>query len=134
MATRTPSTDTLEAIHATNARFASAFARQDAAELASYYTTDALVLPPNGDAVSGRPAIEAFWGGVIALGLTAVNLETVETTDLGESAYELGRYTLRGEGGAVADHGKYIVIWRLVDGRWMVHRDIWNTSAPAPST
>ncbi|HEX6534166.1 MAG TPA: SgcJ/EcaC family oxidoreductase [Gemmatimonadaceae bacterium] len=134
MATQARSTDSREAIRAANARFASAFERGDAAELASCYTTDALVLPPNGDPAQGRAAIEEFWRGVIGLGLTGMSLETVELADLGEVAIEVGRYALHGEGGAVADHGKYIVVWRRTDGRWLVHRDIWNTSTPVPAT
>lgn len=33
--------------------------------------------------------------------------------------------------GTVADRGKYIVVWKRVGGKWLLHRDIWNTSMPA---
>ena len=29
------------------------------------------------------------------------------------------------------DQGKYVVIFKQVEGRWKLHRDIWNTSLPA---
>ena len=48
----------------------------------------------------------------------------------GETAVEVGRYRLTA-GDAEADHGKYIVVWKNVDGRWKLHRDIWNTSKGA---
>jgi hypothetical protein len=42
----------------------------------------------------------------------------------------MGQYTLRGAGGAgdLIDRGKYIVIWKLIQGEWKLHRDIWNSS------
>ena len=30
----------------------------------------------------------------------------------------------------VVDNGKYIVIWKKVDGKWLLHLDIYNTSMP----
>jgi len=32
----------------------------------------------------------------------------------------------------VADRAKYVVVWKKVGGQWLLHRDIWNTSQPAP--
>ena len=40
-------------------------------------------------------------------------------------------YTLKVDGGAVADLGKLIVIWKHEGGSWKVHRDIFNTNQPA---
>jgi ketosteroid isomerase-like protein len=31
------------------------------------------------------------------------------------------------------DRGKYIVVWKDEGGKWKLHRDIWNSSLPAPS-
>jgi hypothetical protein len=47
-------------------------------------------------------------------------------------AHEVGKYTLMGDGDKVLDAGKYIVIWQRQDGQWKLHRDIWNSSQPAP--
>jgi hypothetical protein len=52
----------------------------------------------------------------------------------GDSAYEVGKYTLGGEGGQVMNQGKYIVIWKKQGGEWKLYRDIWNTSMPAPGS
>jgi ketosteroid isomerase-like protein len=56
-------------------------------------------------------------------------LEIVEAEDHGDTAVEIGRYTLSG-GGQVMDRGKYLVIWKQKDGQWQLHRDIWNTHVP----
>jgi ketosteroid isomerase-like protein len=50
----------------------------------------------------------------------------------GDTAVEVGRYTLSGEGGQVLDTGKYVVIWKKEDDAWRYHRDIWNSSMPLP--
>jgi len=126
------STDIRAEIVACNTRFVAAFGRGDAAALASLYTADAQLLPPHSDAVTGRDAIRAFWQGVIDLGLKGAVLDTVEVEGVGETAIEVGRYTLRVAGGLVADAGKYVVVWKREGGAWKLHRDIWNTSQPAP--
>lgn len=120
-------------IEAANQRFTSAFARGDTAGLAACYGAEGQVLPPNGEVVQGRAAIEGFWRMVLDAGISEVRLETAEVEGDGGSAYEVGRYTLTAGGGQVADRGKYVVIWRREGGEWKLHRDIWNSSVPAPA-
>jgi len=50
----------------------------------------------------------------------------------GDLAYEVGTYAAMGEGGKPLDSGKYVVVWRRDGEAWKLHRDIWNTSMPAP--
>jgi ketosteroid isomerase-like protein len=65
------------------------------------------------------------------MGITALQLETVEAAGSGDMATEVGRYALQGPGGQVIDEGKYIVIWKQEAGQLKVHRDIWNSNRPA---
>jgi uncharacterized protein (TIGR02246 family) len=104
----------------------------DAAGTAALYTESGQVLPPNSDAVVGRQAIRAFFQSLLEAGITAVTLATTEVEGFGDTAYEVGRYTLGGEGGQVLDQGKYVVIWKQEDGKWKLHRDIFATNLPAP--
>ena len=127
------STDIRSDIQACNQQFMDAFGRGDAAGLANLYTVGGQLLPPNSEVVAGREAIRAFWKGAITSGLTSATLDTVEVEATGETAVEVGRYTLRGQGGQVADAGKYVVVWKTEGGGWKLHRDIWNTNRPAPS-
>ncbi len=119
-------------IEAANARFAAAFAKGDAAAVASHYTIAGQVLPPNGEPVRGREAIATFWKGVMDAGVKGVKLTVVEAEAHGGTAHEVGAYVLTGEGGKTLDTGKYIVVWKRDGGQWKIHRDIWNTSMPAP--
>jgi uncharacterized protein (TIGR02246 family) len=106
--------------------------RGDAAGLAALYTENGQVLPPNSDFVTGQQAIEGFWQAVMAMGVKEANLEIVEVEGHGDTAIEVSTFTLLGEGGQVLDKGKYIVIWKQEDGQWKLHRDIFNSSMPAP--
>ncbi len=69
---------------------------------------------------------------VFDLGIKEARLETVEVEVHGDTATEVGKYTLLVEGGQVADTGKYLVIWKNDEGTWKYHRDIWNSSQPPP--
>lgn len=130
--TQSPTTEIHAAIAAPIAQFMAAFSRGDAAGAAAVYTADAQVLPPNSTVVSGRQAIQTFWQGAMNMGVTAVNLETVEVEEFGNSAYEVGTFTLQGAEDQMIDAGKYVGIWKHAAGQWKLHRDIWNSSRPAP--
>jgi ketosteroid isomerase-like protein len=66
------------------------------------------------------------------MGIKEVKLEIVEIEAYGDIAIEVSKYTLQGEGGQALDTGKYIVIWKQEGGQWKLHRDIFNSSMPAP--
>jgi ketosteroid isomerase-like protein len=119
------------AIQAANRAFEEAFRQGDAAAAAMVYTTNALAMPPNTKTVSGRAALQSFWQAVMDMGVKEVTLETVELDLYGEIATEVGKAILRGEGGAVIDTVKFIVVWQEEDGKWKWHRDIWNSENPA---
>jgi uncharacterized protein (TIGR02246 family) len=131
MSTQTIATDPRSDIEAGNRRFMEAFRRGDAASVAQLYTAAGQLLPAHSDFIDGTTAIQRFWQGAMDMGITEAVLETVEVEGLGETAHEVGRYTLKTAGGQVADAGKYLVIWKQENGAWKLHRDIWTTSRPA---
>jgi len=119
------------AIEGANSKWEAALSRGDAAAIANLYTLDAQLLPANGNVVSGREAIQKYWQDAISSGFKAVNLTTLEAESCGDTAYEVGKYSVPGEAGKVAATGDYIVIWKRDHGRWWLHRDIWTNNAPA---
>ena len=125
------SPDVHAVIAAANQKFMETFARQDAAGMAGLYTGDGQLLPANSDFVTGTEAIEQFWGGAMAMGMKTAKLETIELESHGDTAVEVGRYTLGGEGGQTLDQGKFVVVWKNDGGDWKLHRDIWTSSLPA---
>ena len=130
--TQVTSTEVRDAIVAANEKFMAAFNGGDAAGLAALYTEKGQVLPPNGDFVTGQPAIQGFWQAVMDMGVKKAKLETVEAEGHGDTATEVSKFTLYGEEGQVLDKGKYIIIWKRENGDWKLHRDIFNSSMPAP--
>jgi len=128
----TQSTSVRDAIAVANENFMDTFKRRDAAGVAALYTENGQVLPPNSDFVTGKQAIAMFWQALMDMEIKEVKLEIVEVSDHGDTAIEVSNYTLQGEGGQALDKGKYIVIWKQEGGQWKLHRDIFNSSMPAP--
>lgn len=123
---------TREGIQASNAAFAAATTRGDAAAVAALYTDDARLMPAGAANVSGKAAILDYWRGALSKGVGTVKLSTSEVFGRGVTATEVGEYVISDKAGKPLDHGKYIVIWRRVDGKWKLHRDMFSTSV-APS-
>ena len=120
---------TPEAIEAASQRWEEAYNARDAAGITSLYAADAVVMPPNAEPIEGREAIHSFWQTVLEenAGVTG-QLETVEVHDMGEVAVEVGSYVDTGPDGEHVDHGKYVALWKKVDGEWKIIRDIFNSS------
>ena len=90
-----------------------------------------MILPPGGDAVQGTEAIAAFWQAEIdAAPGSKVELATTELYNLGDVAVDVGSFVDTAADGSHADHGKYMGLWMLKDGKWRLVRDIWNSSMP----
>ena len=120
-----------DAIEDANKDFMSVFAKGDAAGVAAPYTENGQVLPANVGIITGHVGIQGFWQAVMDMGIKSAKLETVEVEDFGETAHEVGRYTLLGAKEQVLDSGKYVVVWKKDGGHWLLHRDIWTTSMPS---
>lgn len=119
-----PDAGVRDAIARTNEAFAQAWARGDAAGVAGLYTEDARLFAPGQEPQEGRAAIEAFVRSSLDAGLTGIHLESLELTTYGDTAREVGRYTLRTDDGREAGQGWYLVIWKQEDGQWHLHRDV----------
>jgi uncharacterized protein (TIGR02246 family) len=126
-----PQTD-LEGLKAMRDVWQSAYDAKDPAGLAAIYAEDGALLPPNSEMTNGRAAIEAYWAEFQASGIGAeiTDTEVYAHSDLG---YTVGTLIATDAGGATIDEGKYVVIWRNVDGKWQIHRDIWNSSRLPPT-
>ena len=126
-----------KAIEDVEAKFTVAFNQGDAAGVAALYTEDATLLPPNSEMIQGKQGIQDFWNGGFQMGLKDATLTTVDVGGSGDTAYSIGKYTLKiqpeGQEG-MSDSGKYVVVWkRQADDTWKYHVDIWNSSMPMPA-
>jgi ketosteroid isomerase-like protein len=111
-----------------NKKFVDAFAKNDSQSIANLYAENAKAFPPNGAIVEGRKNIQDFWKGARDSGISKFELTTTEFEKSGNTAYEVGNYTLFGSDGKAIDDGKYIVIWKKIGKNWFLYRDIWNSN------
>jgi ketosteroid isomerase-like protein len=117
-------------IDASTERFLQELARGDAAAAASTYDEHAILLPPAGEAVRGRKAIESFWKSGIEIGVRALELEPLERGEAGRLVYEVGRYRMVmqwAEDQRTLERGAYVVLHRQdPDGSWRRAVDTFN--------
>ena len=94
-------------VRAAYAAWDAAFGKSDAKAVGAMYTEDALFLPPSHDVLKGPPAIETFFAGLFAAGVTGHKLELIEahgTPDLVVAAAKWSVQSKNGPGGGVATH------------------------------
>lgn len=125
------SAETLRAIIQKNDdAFAKAFNAGDGAAIGNLYTADATILPPGADMQHGRSAIATFWQGAIKSGLKNASLTAMFVEAYGPVAREIGHFSFDAPGQTPGPdgkvEGKYVVMWRKVEGRWLLDTDIWN--------
>ena len=123
-----PQTD-LEGFKAMRDVWQSAYDSKDPAALAAIYAEDGALLPPNGETISSQAAIEAYLTESLANGIS-IGMNDTEVYAHGDVGYMAGTYTVTDAAGATTDKGKYVDIWRQVDGKWQIYRAIWNSSLP----
>jgi uncharacterized protein (TIGR02246 family) len=115
-----------DAVEAGNRAFVAAFLKGDAAAIANLYTADARVIAPGAPVAMGRAAVGAFWQKSIDSGIKDVKLQTAEVGSVRDLAYETGSVRLVARDGAVSN-ARYLVVWKQIDGKWLIHRDTWNS-------
>ncbi|MFT5880927.1 MAG: hypothetical protein ACI86X_002066 [Moritella sp.] len=124
----TQAIDIHSTLRSANDNFEAAFAQGDSARLANFYTDNAMLLPTESDFVKGKKAISEFWQGAMDMGVKGIKLEILEIEQHGDSAIDIGQYTLSGEDDQILDKGKYLVVWKNEGGSWKLDRDMWNSS------
>lgn len=124
-----------EAIRSSTNAFVQAVTAADWNSVAALYTEDAIVMPPNAPAATGRSAIREWLGSFPPM--SDFDLEVEEVEGRGDLAYARGTYTMElnppGAPNPIRDRGKYIEIRRRQeDGSWLISLDIFNSNQPAP--
>ena len=122
-----------------DAKWSAAAAAKDVDKTVSYYSEDAVVMPPNAPSAKTRETIRSAWKEMLTTPGAAIRWKAtkVEVAKSGDLAYVSGTYeeTMTDTSGKpVNDHGKYVEIFKKqTDGTWKVIVDIWNSDLPAPA-
>lgn len=122
----------LAGLKAMEGEWQAGFDARDAAAIAAVYADNSAVLPPNGTAVRGRAAVEAFWAEFMSSGIGG-EINDTEVYASGDLGYKVGSYVITDPGGTTIDVGKYIEVWRHVNGKWQMTHDIFNSDMPMPA-
>ena len=122
-------------IDALTSQWVAAFKARDFATIESLMAPDSLLLAPGNPPIQGAKAVVETWKAWGALPNVAITFggQRVEAAASGDLAYDYGSYTFAfdSDQGPFAEEGKYIVVWKKIDGAWMVAADIFNNnSAP----
>jgi ketosteroid isomerase-like protein len=138
--TRSADEETLKNLDADWSKAAGA---KDLDKTASYYSDDALILPPNMPAIHGKQGARAMWQGMFSVpGFGGGwKVSKVEVARSGDMAYVTGSYELSESdagGKPSTDKGKYLEVWKKqTDGSWKCIVDMFNSDlasvGPEPS-
>jgi uncharacterized protein (TIGR02246 family) len=102
-----------------------------------FYADDAVVLPPNDKAASGKENIRKPVADLLGLPELSISWQPtkVEVARSADLAYLYGAYDLSFKGPAgktISDKGKNLEIWKKqADGSWKCIVDTWNSDLPA---
>lgn len=109
--------------------FSQAVMRGDHEEIASFYTADGKIMPSGKKIIAGRRPIAAYWKQPEGTEVMKHRIKPEAVHIEGDRAYDYGYYEGRSKNaeGKVSDWaGKYVIIWKKVDGEWLIEVDIWN--------
>jgi len=109
----------------------------DAATAVSLFRDDAVEMPPNQHAVTGRDALTQFYEGQFhsPVKVTSFTFSHSETTVHGDVAIDVGTYkrSMSTQGGPMDVAGPYVVILKQTEGKWRIAYAIYNSDCPPPA-
>ena len=130
-------TKTEQALRDADAAWSKAAGSKDLDKTVSYYSADAIVLPPNAPIATTKEEIKKIWQDMLAspglvISWKATKVEVAKSGDLGfvSGTYELTMNDATGK--PATDKGKYVEVWeKKADGKWKCGTDTWNSDLPA---
>jgi uncharacterized protein (TIGR02246 family) len=121
------------ALRQADEQFAAAASAKDMDALMSFYAPDAVMMMPNAPAVTGVGGIRDMYNQFLPTTSMSWSPAQVIVARAGDMAVTRGSFhmTLQTPAGPVEDRGKYLTVWKKVDGQWKVAFDAGNTDLAA---
>jgi uncharacterized protein (TIGR02246 family) len=108
-----------------------AYEAGDADAVTALYADDATLMPPGSPGAVHKDAIRNFFISGIAESKRAGYVMSMVGTPAGGVAGDWGwlsgAYTVTDKTGHAVSSGKFLSIYRKVDGKWLFLRDTWNS-------
>ncbi len=96
--------------------------------IAASYTEDAKIFPNNMKILEGKDIIK-YWTLPKGLSTSHHKITQNEITIIKDTAYDYGYYegkTQNIKGEERTWGGKYVIVWKKINGDWKIYLDIWN--------
>jgi len=125
----TKSTSDLEIIKENIKAFSKAYMNGNIDVLVNMYTEDGKIFPNNRQIMSGKTELKSYWALPEDVKILHHKVTPSEIHIENDIAYDYGYYegkTLTKEKKEVSWHGKYVIIWKKLNGEWKIYLDIWN--------
>jgi len=116
-------------IIAANNEWKSKFEASDSAGVANLYAPDGKIMMNGAPAIVGRAQIQSTLHGLISSGVTGIDLTTLDVWGTEDMVTEEGQLALY-VGDQKVDQGKFLVLWKKIDGKWYLFRDCFNSDNP----
>lgn len=123
-----PKADTEIILH-NIAQFSKHVMNGDEKAIAAAYTVDGKIFPTNANIIEGESSLEKYWKPAEGYVTTYHKITPVEINVQGDQAYDFGHYegeSKSPDGSLSKWNGKYVIVWKKVDGEWKMYLDIWN--------
>jgi len=114
-----------------NNRFTRAHLTGDTATIDNMFTEDARSFPPNAEAAVGRPAIARLTTDFLTYGLKEFSETSTALYGNNDYLVDEGTYYMTYGKDSTVEKGKYINVWKNINGDWKIYSNIWNTNTPA---
>jgi len=127
-----------KALRDVDAQWSAAAATKNVDAAVSYYSDNAILLPPNSPAATDKQTIRGIWSELLApdtsLSWQATRVEASRSGDLG---YVAGTYQMAlkdPQGKPTTDRGKFLEVWKKqADGKWKCVADTYSSDLPLPA-
>lgn len=96
--------------------------------IAASYTEDAKIFPNNMQILEGKDIIK-YWTLPEGISTPYHKITQSEITITNDTAYDYGYYegkTKNTKGEERTWGGKYVIVWKKINGDWKMYLDIWN--------
>jgi uncharacterized protein (TIGR02246 family) len=105
------------------------FNEADPVAVAELFDEDVVYFGPLGQIFEGRAAVEERYRQSLGAGFRDMTVETIEIEVIGDTAWDIARYTITGPQGEPLQ-GYHLAILEKVDGEWIVQRTLVNAVMP----